>query len=164
VSSRAQRGALARIEGHLNHLGLRLMTWQAGAILLVALAAVVWLAALVVGPGQGTEQTVIFGTHDFGGFCEWRRDHGYGCLNCGMTRSWVHGARGHVLTAFAYSAPGAAMFFGITVGGLLSAVRLVARRRLIRVPWPVTMGLVAAWVLIWLGLFALRSQGILPVP
>lgn len=151
------------VERALNRFGLWLITWPARAWFALALAAVVVTASIVVHPVAGTEQLYI-GSMPFGDGCSYRRLYGVGCYNCGMTRSWVFAARGQVFQAFAYNAAGASLFYGIAFSGLLGLVRLIRRRCVLPVPWPVLLGGAGAWVVVWLGLFGARQLGAFALP
>ena len=152
-----------RIERTLDRFGLWLITWPATALLWVGLAVVVCGVSLAVHPEPGTEQLYL-GNLPFGSGCDYRRLHGVGCYNCGMTRSWVFAARGAVLQAFAYNAAGATLFYGTLGGGLLGAVRLALRRHVLPIPWSVLGGVAVAWLMVWGGMFGMRQVGWFPLP
>lgn len=91
---------------------------------------------------------------------------GLPCPQCGMTRSWVFGARGDVLAAWRYNPAGITLWLWINAGGLVGAARLIARsgRR-----FPVPTALLFGWTLVWLvGLygvgFGLRIAGVNMLP
>lgn len=91
---------------------------------------------------------------------------GQPCPQCGMTRSWVHGARGELLEAFWYSPSGLALLGWIVVGGVIGFVRLVTRdpNR-----WKLPPEWMFWWTIFWLvplylvG-YVLRLMGINPLP
>jgi hypothetical protein len=135
--------------------------WPVG-MLLLGLGALV--ASLVFYPG-GDEWTYIAG-HRFGAGCTFLESTGHPCPSCGMTRSWVHLARGDVLRAFSYSPAGAILLLWLLFAGVLGAVRLVTRdhRR-----WQLPYNAVAGFALFWMigpymGLWVARLFGFLPLP
>ncbi len=151
------------VEATLDRLGYRLATWQAGAVVLVLAMVGVVLASLLVHPVDGTEQ-LFAGSTPFGEGCAFYNEYGFGCMGCGMTRSWVYAVRGDVFTALSYNAAGASLFYGIVAGGVLSAFRLLRRKYVMRIPWSVLIGGASGWGLIWVGLFLLRWQGFMSLP
>lgn len=151
------------VEEALNRFGLVLMEWWPWAWLLLATGLTAFAVSWLVHPVDGTEQLYLANL-PFGSGCDYRREYGHGCMNCGMTRSWVYGARGQLATAARYNPAGLGLFAALVSAGVLSGLRLVLRRRVLRVPWAVSLGLAAAWVVVWLGVYALRTQGYLPLP
>jgi len=138
--------------------------WWLYPAFLVGLAVVTLTAALLVHPVEG-ESLAIFGIPLDGG-CSFRERTGMPCAQCGMTRSWVWAARGHLPRAFAYNPGGASLFVWILVAGVLGGVRLVCRNaRLLVVDWR----LLAGWVLVWMvglnvGCWLARIAGFNPLP
>lgn len=137
------------------------LMWPA-LMALLGLGAV--LASLVFYPG-GDEWTYLLGMR-FGGECGFMEATGLPCPSCGMTRSWVWMARGHVFQAFTYNAAGALLWLGLALTGLLGAVRLVTRNPdKWKVPMRVLSTLVIAWMIgPYLGLWFARMLGFNPLP
>ena len=134
------------------------------ALLLLGSATVALLAGWIWSPGP--DETVLLAGEPFGAPCAFREATGHACLTCGMTRSWVHIARGHLLTAFAYSPSGASLWLWLVWGGVLATVRIATRRlRLAMLPWKVMVGWTLFWMLgLYLGSWLLRLVGVNPLP
>lgn len=133
-------------------------------VAMVVIGGLATLAALVMHPGPD-EWTYFFHTR-FGGPCGFQETTGLPCPSCGMTRSWVWLARGHVIKAFTYNAAGASLLIGLWVMGFLGAVRLITRdpRR-----WEVPFRLLSTAVMLWmlfpyLSLWIARLFGFNPLP
>ncbi len=133
-----------------------------GLLLLAGLAPL--LAALLFAPGEG-EELLFLGEHWPGG-CAFLEATGKPCTTCGMTRSWVHLSRGHVLTAFAYNPAGATLYLWMLLLGPLGLARLVsARARRVALHWRWLVGWVVFYtVVLYLGVWGLRMADILPPP
>lgn len=151
------------LEQRLDRLGTALWTWKTPAVAFFVLAIMAIIPALAIHPVAGEEQLYL-GTFPWGSECGFVTRFGIPCAACGMTRSWVHAARGHLFTAFAYNPAGAMLFVWIVFGGALSALRLALRRRVMVIPIPVVLGLVAVWTCFYLGMWVLRTQHIFPLP
>src|SRR5690606_34476165 len=147
----------------LHRLGLAMVTWRPWAALWVLIGLVALLASWLVRPVVGTEQLYL-GDLPFGTGCEYRREHGHGCVNCVMTRAWGGAARGQRATAWSYTSAGASLFSWLVAGGALSAARLAVGGRVLRFPWWLSLGVALVWTALWLGVYALRTQGFLPLP
>ncbi len=90
---------------------------------------------------------------------------GLPCPQCGMTRSWVHGVRGHWAAAFAYNPAGLLLLLWIVAGGFIGAIRLVTRDpHKLRASDGVFFGWIAVWFAIYAGGYALRLAGWNPLP
>lgn len=135
--------------------------WWLWPSVLVLLAGGALGASLTFYPAQGDPSSVLILGQTFGGECGMKQAIGLPCPQCGMTRSWVHLARGRVVEAFTFNAAGALLLLWILIGGMIGAARLVTgRETLFRPPW----GLLLAWVLFWLivpymGLWVARMIG-----
>ncbi len=137
--------------------------WQWPAFL-VGLAVVTWVSALLVEP-RPDEWSYLFG-HRIGDTCAWIQLTGQPCPSCGMTRSFAHAARLHLVRSWLYNPGGLTLFAWITAAGVVGAVRLVTRdpRR-----WSPSPAAMMAWILSWaFGLYLLpwmlRLWGINPLP
>ena len=130
------------------------MTFVGGFAILIS-----WL----VYPGVG-EQTMFFGM-TFGEECGFKKEFGYGCPGCGMTRSWLQAARGNLVGAVTYNAAGTFMFLWLAVGFFIGALRLILKKpKLMRIhPLFVLLGVVV-WLVLVLGVFWGRVNGINPLP
>ena len=137
--------------------------YDAGLVVLaVAVLAASW--ALVPGPDEFTY--FAWNGAKFGDTCAFLTLTGQPCPQCGMTRAFVHAARGHLVTAFWYSPGGLGLFLWSQVGGVLGAIRLVRRDpRAVPVPWQITVGWAALWTLgLYLVPYGLRLVGVNPLP
>jgi len=153
-----------RVEQELNRLGFTLLDWRVRAVLWVVLGALAFVAAWVVHPDPlGSEQSYV-GSLPFGEPCAWQEAHGMPCPNCGMTRSWIYSARGHLWRGWTYNPAGATLFLTLVGGGVFSTVRLLARRMVLPLsPW-VWLGGPVAWLLLYATSWGLRLQGVNPLP
>ncbi len=139
--------------------------WWLWNAFLVLLGVGAFAAALLLHPGP--DEFCYLPTGDrFGETCAFITVTGHPCPQCGMTRSWVYGARGMFMTAFWYNPAGLALFMWLQVGALLGVVRLVVRdpKRLVA-PWAFNVG----WAMFWLVvLYAVpwiaRLFGVNPLP
>lgn len=133
-----------------------------GFLVLLAIAA--FSAARALQPGPDEVCTLL--GHRLGAECAFVTVTGHPCPSCGMTRSFVWGARGHFWRAASYNPGGLTLFLWIQAGGIVGLTRLVRRApRALTPPLP----LLLAWTLVWLvGLYAvpwlLRLAGINPLP
>ncbi len=138
--------------------------WWVWNTFLVVLAVAALTTALILQPRDG--QWVYFMGEQVGEECAAITVTGYPCPQCGMTRSFVYGARLRLVEAFFFNPAGLALFLWIQVGGALGSYRLLRRDgRAAELPWQ----LVAGWTLVWfIGLWALpwigRLFGINPLP
>jgi hypothetical protein len=135
--------------------------WSAG---MLGLGAVSVGASLVFYPGDD-EWTYLFG-HRFGAGCSFKEATGLPCPSCGMTRSWVHLARGHVLQSFTYNAAGTLLLAWLGFAALLGAVRFVARdHQKFKLHYNLVAGFALFWMLgPYLGLWIARIYGFNPLP
>lgn len=145
-------------------LGPPWWAYDAGAVV-VALAAIA--ASLALHPGADPRWVYLPSGERFGDTCAFLAATGLPCPQCGMTRAFVHGVRGHFVTAFLSSPGGFALFGWILVAGALSAVRLVRRDPFaVVLPWRVPV----YWAIAWITLFYLLpwilrvTAGVNPLP
>jgi len=82
-------------------------SWWFGHLLLFVLCGGVILAAAVMEPSN--ENLTLFG-FEVPMVCGWRRMTGWRCLGCGMTRSFVFLAHGHIVDAFWMNYAGPLLF------------------------------------------------------
>jgi len=131
---------------------------------LTVMAVVAGAASLIFYPG-GDEWTYLFG-HRFGAGCSFLKATGQPCPSCGMTRSWVHLARGDVLQAFTYNAAGALLLLWILFAGVLGAARLITRNaKKWLMPYRVVAGFAFFWMFVpYIGLWVARMLGFNPLP
>ena len=138
--------------------------WWVWNAFLVVLAISALGTSLLLQPGSG--EWVYFQGQQVGETCAAIQITGKPCPQCGMTRSFVYGARFRVLEAFLFNPAGYALFLWIQVGGVLGAYRLARRDgKAAELPWE----LVAGWTMFWfIGLWALpwvaRLFGVNPLP
>lgn len=138
-------------------------TYNAG---LVVLAIAVFGVSRLFHPGEDPRWVYLPNGMQFGDTCAFLAVTGLPCPQCGMTRSWVWAARGHLATAFLYSPGGLGLFLWAQVAGVFGAIRLLRRDPdALELPWQVVVG----WTLVWmLGLYVLpyvlRLNGINPLP
>lgn len=138
--------------------------WWAWPAVLVLLAVGSLGAALVLQPGPD-EFSYVFGNR-FGAECAFQTVTGHPCPQCGMTRSFVWGARGHLIRAALYNPAGLALFLWLQAGGVVGALRLIRRDPGAAEP---PFSLLFGWTMLWLvGLYGipwlLRLWGINPLP
>lgn len=135
-----------------------------GLLVVIAVAGV--SAALWFHPGDDPRWVYWPSGEQMGGRCAFLEATGYPCPQCGMTRSWVHAVRGHLLTSFLHSPAGFGLFFWMVVAGALAAYRLVKRDPFaIAMPWKITV----YWSFFWMiGLYLVawfaRLGGVNPLP
>jgi hypothetical protein len=137
--------------------------WQVFPALWALVAALALAAALLLQPGAD-EFCTLFGTR-FGGECAFTEVSGYACPQCGMTRSFVWGARMHLFKAFLYNPAGLILFLWIEGAGAIGLARLVTRNPTTwKVPWQFLAGLALTWIVVytlgWIG----RVLGVNPLP
>jgi len=125
--------------------------WWVWNVFLVVTAVTALAASLALTPGDG--EWVYFMGEQVGETCAAIQVTGQPCPQCGMTRSFVYGARFRIVEAFLFNPAGYALFLWIQVGGVLGAYRLVRRNgRAAQLPWE----LVAGWTMLWfVGLWAI---------
>jgi hypothetical protein len=133
-----------------------------GALVLLAVSSL--LSALALQPGP--DEFVYLSGVRVGDTCASITFFGIPCPQCGMTRSFVHGARFHVARAIAYNPAGYALFLWFQVAGVIGAVRLVTRRRdALRPPWNLLAAWIGVWfVLLWFVPWVARLAGVNPLP
>ena len=137
------------------------MVWPAS---LVLLAVATWFSALLIEPRP--DQWVYLFDRQLGDTCAMITLTGQPCPSCGMTRSFAWAARFAFQQSFLYNPAGMVLFWGITAGGAVGAMRLVRRNPNL---WSPSGNVVLAAVLVWtLGLYLLpwllRVAGINPLP
>jgi hypothetical protein len=144
----------------------RSLPWWAydAGIAVVAVVAVV--AALALHPGDDPRWVYLPNGDQFGDTCGFLAKTGLPCPQCGMTRAFVHGVRGHFVRAFLASPGGFALFAWIEVAGAIGAYRLLRRDPFaVVLPWKVPV----YWAMTWMTLFyllpwLLRLGGVNPLP
>jgi len=131
---------------------------------LVVLALSTLTAALMLEPRA--DQFVYLWGHKVGDTCAAITYTGYPCPQCGMTRSFVYGARFDVMRAFWYNPAGYTLFVWLQVGGVVGAIRLLRRdRRALGIPYWVPVYWTGFWVVVlYLVPYLLRLWGINPLP
>jgi hypothetical protein len=130
--------------------------WWVDSVALVAVAVVSVGASLVFSPYEG-ERVSAFGI-PFPGACAFLEWTGIPCTQCGMTRSWVHAARGNFMASLTYNPAGATLFAAIVYGGVLGVLRLLRRNaRALEMPDRWLYTLVATWAgILWIGAWLAR--------
>jgi hypothetical protein len=113
--------------------------------LLVSLATVTLLASWSMVP-HPDELCYFLDTFQFGDECGMVTLTGNPCPQCGMTRSFAWGARGHLVKAFWYNPGGLSLFLWIQAGGVVGLARLVTRDA---ERWSPPFNLLAFWTLFW---------------
>ena len=152
-----------RVEQTLDAVGRFATKWWAWPALLVFLGFCAFVSSLLVYPGEG-ETLYLFGFR-FGQECEFKQQFGFGCAGCGMTRSWVHAARGALWRSFQYNAAGSVLYLVLCAGGVLGLIRLVLRK-----PGWLKLGFTAVvvgwigWLVLAVGIFVGRLFGVNPLP
>lgn len=146
----------------------RLATWRAPWWLwnafLVVVGASSLAAALALQPGNG--EWVYFMGHQVGDTCAAITLTGYPCPQCGMTRSFVYGARFRIVEAFFFNPAGYTLFVWLQVAAAIGAIRLAMRNpAAVRLPW----WLPVYWTMFWfIFLYVLpygaRLFGVNPLP
>ena len=140
--------------------------WWAYDGFLVGLGVAALVASWLLSPGEDPRWVYFPNGHRFGDTCAFLVTTGYPCPQCGMTRAFVHAARGRLLQSFAFSPGGFGLFVWIEVAAVLAAIRLARRDpSAVVLPWRVPV----AWALFWMvGLYVapwiLRLQGLNPLP
>jgi hypothetical protein len=141
--------------------------WWTFDAFLVALALGSLVASFALTPGDDPRWVYYaWNGERFGDTCAFLAATGLPCPQCGMTRAWVHGARGHLVTSFLSSPGGFGLFFWLQVAAALAAWRLFKRDPFaVSMPWRVTVGWTAFWMFgLYLGPWILRLFGINPLP
>lgn len=138
--------------------------WWAWNGFLVLLAVGSLVAALALEPGG--DEFVYLAGHKVGDTCAAITYTGHPCPQCGMTRSFVHGARFDVVRAFFYNPAGYTLFLWLQAAGIVGAIRLLRRSpRAVRVPYQLLVGWTMFWVIVlYLGPYIARLMGINPLP
>lgn len=156
---------LNRIEGWIDAVFDRDWPWWLWPGLLAAMGTLAVFASLVFNPGP--DHTVQLLGQPWGETCAFLKETGYPCPQCGMTRSWVHAARGHVFEAFQYNPAGATLWFWFVAGGLVGWVRILTKDPTRLQP---PERLLAGWAIVWLvAIYALAyvlriGFGVNPLP
>ncbi|MCA9493430.1 MAG: DUF2752 domain-containing protein [Myxococcales bacterium] len=142
------------------------LPWQFYNGFLVVLGIAALVSAWLLTPSDDGRWVLLPSGARFGDTCAFITVTGHPCPQCGMTRSFVHAARLHLLSAFTYSPGGLGLFLWIEVAAVIGAIRLVRRDPLAAtLPWRLVVG----WSLFWMvGLYALpwilRLFGVNPLP
>jgi hypothetical protein len=138
--------------------------WWVWNVLMVVAGVSALLAALILEPGPG--EWVYFHGHQVGQTCAAITVTGFPCPQCGMTRSFVYGARFQILEAMAYNPAGYTLFVWMQVGAVIGAVRLIARDpAAVRVPWQLPVYWTGFWfVFLYLIPYIARLFGVNPLP
>jgi len=119
--------------------------WWVWPAFLVVLGASSFATALLLEP-RPDEFCYVLG-HKFGDECAFTMFTGLPCPQCGMTRAFAWGARGHFLRAWLYNPGGLTLFLWMQAGAVVGAIRLLRRDpRAARPPTPLLVG----WTLLWL--------------
>lgn len=134
---------------------------------LLSLGVVALVASLVLSPGADPHWTYLPSGEKLGDTCAFLAASGIPCPQCGMTRSFVWAARGHLLEAFRYSPGGLGLFVWIQAGALVGLVRLVRRDPdALSPPWQLTVGWSLGWIVLLYALpwFLRAFLGVNPLP
>lgn len=136
--------------------------WPAG---LASLGVITLTLALVFAPGPN-ESVLLLGETQVFGKCGFLEATGKPCPSCGMTRSWVHSARGNLFTGFGYSPAGALLFWWLVLGGVLGGARLALRDAN---KWAIPHLAIAGGAIFWMvgpyfGTWVARLMGLHPLP
>ena len=119
--------------------------WWLWPAFLVALGATSFAAALLLEP-RPDEFCYLFGIK-FGEECAFTVVTGLPCPQCGMTRSFVWGARGHLIRAWFYNPGGITLFLWLQAGAVVGAIRLFRQDPKAARP---RSFLLVGWTLLWL--------------
>lgn len=140
--------------------------WWAFDAFVVALAVAGLAGAVALRPGADPHFVYWPSGAVAGDTCAFLATTGLPCPQCGMTRSWVHAARGHLVTSFLMSPGGFGLFFWMLVAGALAAFRLVRRDPFaVVMPWKVTVGWTFFWMLgLYVAPYVARLLGVNPLP
>lgn len=137
--------------------------WWLVPALLCALGTAVLAVSLAHAPAEGEAITLL--GRPAGGPCVFKEATGWPCPQCGMTRSWIHAARLHPATAFAYSPSGTLLWMGLVGAGGVGAIRLVTRDpNRAALPPRLLAGAVLAWVALHCLQWLARLAGLNPLP
>ena len=139
--------------------------WWVWPTFLLLLGLTSFGAALLMEPRADEFCYVL--DHKFGDTCAFTVVSGWPCPQCGMTRAFAWGARGHLIKAWFYNPGGIALFLWMQAGAVVGAARLVRRDpKSVRVPQQVLF----VWTLLWLiGLYTVPwllriAAGLNPLP
>ena len=136
-----------------------------GGLLLFGLVTLA--ASWALAPGDDPRWTYLPTGSQFGDTCAFLLATGTPCPQCGMTRSFVWAARGHLLEAFRYSPGGLGLFLWIEVGAVIGAVRLALRKPdALTPPWQLTVYWALGWIVVLYALpwFLRAFLGVNPLP
>ena len=139
----------------------RPLAWP--AVLLVT-AVLMWISALILQPLDA--DWVYLGGRQLGETCAMIQVTGQPCPSCGMTRSFVWAARFGFEKSFFYNPAGLVLFWSITAGGAVGALRLARRDpNYLALPYNRMVALVLSWtVFLYVVPWLLRMWGINPLP
>ncbi|MEQ1506777.1 MAG: DUF2752 domain-containing protein [Myxococcota bacterium] len=140
--------------------------WRVYNGILVGVAIAVLAASWALHPGPDARWVYLPTGAQFGDTCAFLAFTGQPCPQCGMTRSFVWAARGHLVEAFWYSPGGLGLFLWSQVAGVLGAIRLIRRDGdAFPVPLPLSVGWAFGWtILLYAVPYGLRLGGWNPLP
>jgi hypothetical protein len=156
-----------RALAHLDRMATKRLPWWAynGGLLLFGLVTLA--ASWALSPGDDPRWTYLPTGAQFGDTCAFVTATGRPCPQCGMTRSFVWAARGHLVEAFRYSPGGLGLFLWIEVGALVGAVRLALRApNALTPPWQLTVSWALGWIVLLYAVpwFLRAFLGLAPLP
>ncbi len=131
--------------------------------LIFGLAALaVALATLALSPGDAPHLVAFLGD-DVNVPCTLRTTLGVPCWACGMTRAFVHGARGHLAAAWGYNPAGLVLLGVVALQLPYRAVRM-ARPGVLPGTWQPDVAVAAAALVLTLAVWVARLLGAWPLP
>jgi hypothetical protein len=154
---------LEALERQLDRLGLLLMQWWVWPLSLLLLGVSTYTICWLAVPGPH-ESVLVFGEPLFPP-CPVRVSTGTPCGQCGMTRSFVWAARGHLWRAWLYNPAGLALWGALMGGAVVGGLRLWRRDpALLRASWWTVGAAALAWLVLYAGAYLLRRAGLNPLP
>jgi hypothetical protein len=151
----------------LDRLAMKRPPWWLYNGALLTLGLVTLAASLALSPGEDPRWTYLPSGEQLGDTCAFLAASGIPCPQCGMTRSFVWAARGHLLESFRYSPGGLGLFLWIQAGALIGLVRLVRRDpNALTPPWQVTVYGSLGWIVLLYAIpwFLRAFLGVNPLP